>query len=459
MSTRGGGRGGGGRGNYRGGGGGRNSRGGGNRGGGGRGGPFYHQNKGGGGGNYPKSAFNPCHAFTTGGSCPNGNGCKFAHIVRLHKCVPATPTAQGSNQNAFQQPQHNNNRYRNNNSQGVNAVEIWEAQHGIQIFTGAEDGKWRLWDSMQNFSQVAEQDMHGTVGCLKLASNHLFCGFEAPPKNLPETMVGMVHIWNLQQPTETPKELHMMPPTLISYAHNQRVTALEIVENAGGGPKIISGGMDGSIRVWKFENNQFLFEKSLPGHAREVTGLCLIPGGSLLWSSSKDGSLRIWDLAQPGDIACQHCIEPLPAGQTPNQSSPGHAKAVTALVPFAHEAGMYLLSGSLDGFIKVWDTTSGRPVASENHGEGVASLSLATEARGSQVLLVGLESGNITCRNLLPTPKAAAFSPLFTLSTKYTNAHQGAVRAVTPGPSATFYSGGADGNLMVWQFTGDLGLK
>lgn len=367
------------------------------------------------------------------------------------------PAVAAQNNNSFQN-NNNNNRYRNNQTNAVNALSIWESPAGIQIFTGTDDGFWRLWNPAQGFSQAAETNMHGPVACLKLVSNHLFCGFEATPQSfLEDTSAGSVHIWNLAQPAEPPKELHMMP-NLITYAHNQKVTALEIAENPGG-PKIISGSMDGSIRVWKFENQQFLLEKSLPGHAREITGLCLIPGGNLLWSASKDGTLRIWDLGRPGEVACQHCIAPLPPGQPVNQSSPGHGKEVTTLIRFTHEAGTYLLSGSLDGFVKVWDAASGNCVASESHGEGVMCLSLATDAQGIQVLLVGMESGNIMVRNLLPQPKAAAFSLLFTLSSRYTNAHQGPVKALAPGPSATFYSGGVDGNLMVWQFTGDLGTQ
>jgi WD40 repeat protein len=436
---------------------------------GGRGGR-NHQGSGG-GGKYPSTALQPCQSWTTTGNCTHAANCRFAHVVTLHKVVDASSPMPDSNNN--NNNNYNNNRYNNNNQNNSNActtmapvktVAIWETNGQIQIFTGANDGFWRLWNT-SNFSQLAEKPMLGPVECLKVVSNFLFCGFQSPTKALPGVgnEVGQVHAWNLAQTSQPPQELNISPP-LLPYAHNQKVTVLEIATE-GGTPKIISGAADGSIRVWKFENSLFALEKSLPGHTREVTGLCLIPGGSLLWSASKDGSLRIWDLSRPADAACQFCITSDTPASNPQQPAPGgavgvgHTKAVTALILFSMDAGTFLLSSSLDGTIKAWNATTGACVASESHGEGVVSLSLAADTKGTQVLLIGLESGNLMCRNLVQTPKAAAFSLLFCLSKKYTAGHDGAVHALAAGPSSTFYSTGNDGKLMVWQFTGDLGLQ
>jgi len=98
-------------------------------------------------------------------------------------------------------------------------------------------------------------------------------------------------------------------------------------------------------------------------------------------------------------------------------------------------------------------------VASEQHGEGVVTMSMATDSNGKPLLLVGLESGNIMARNLEPTPKIPkGFSPILTLSSHYTAAHQGAVKTLAQGMAGTFYSGGNDGKVLVYEFTGDLGL-
>ena len=429
------------------------SRGGGGRSSGGRGG-----GRGGRGDNVMKGYHNPCQAYTTGGNCPRGDSCNFGHVVRLFKAFPASTPMPQQNTGGYNGYNSNANNPRH---YAVKSIAIWES-NGIQIFTGSEDGYWRLWNTAgMSFNKTFEQNMNGPVASLKVVSNHLFCGFSGTVKGAPDAKAGQVHVWNLAQTGNPPMELHIAEPWL-SYAHSQNVTCLEIVDNAGS-PRIISGSADGAIRVWTHQNNKFAMEKSLPGHAGAVTGLCMIPGGNLLWSSSMDGTLRIWDLAQPDVTACQHCIsrETVPHTNNPQGGAPlgGHSGGVTALLPFSMNAGNFLISGSMDGTVKVWDAATGNCVQAVDSGEGVVSMSVATTQTNIQVLLIGLQSGNIHCRNIMPSPNGTpAFTLLFNLSGKYTAAHSGSVNAVVGGPAATFYTGGKDGQVMVWQLTGDLSL-
>lgn len=441
----------GGRNNYRGGGGGRGR---------GRG-----NNYGGRGPHAPKAKFKPTD------TCP--------HIVQLHGTVDASSNVNTNNQN--NNGNGYNNNYNNNNNRGyqqkasLSSVAIWEAAPNmIKIFTGSHDGFWRLWNTAGgNFVKEFESDMKGKVDCLAVVNNFLFCGFEAISRALPACNVGMVHAWNLQQPGNPPAELQVQaqPANTLPYAHNQAVTAICIEAPEGAPPKIVSGSRDGAIRVWEFRESSFVLVQTLPGHGREVTGLVLLmKPNPLLWSCSTDGSIRIWDLSKATD-ACQYCItRDTPAtGSNPPQSPQagsaaagvGHTNAVTELLSFETGGQSFVLSSSLDGTIKAWNGLTGDCVASESHGGGVVSMALAADAQGHQLLLIGLESGNIMCRNLVQQgPNGdAAFSLLFILGSKWTAGHDGAVTALAAGPSATFYSCGRDGKLLVWQFTGDLGLK
>eukprot|EP00522_Entomoneis_paludosa_P011287 CAMPEP_0172447622 /NCGR_PEP_ID=MMETSP1065-20121228/6894_1 /TAXON_ID=265537 /ORGANISM="Amphiprora paludosa, Strain CCMP125" /LENGTH=510 /DNA_ID=CAMNT_0013198975 /DNA_START=91 /DNA_END=1620 /DNA_ORIENTATION=- len=499
---------GGGNNNYNGGGGGGRGRSGGGRGrgggnyqGGGRGGRSGGRGgRGGPGGQGPNTLFNPCKAYTTTGNCQHGNNCKFAHIVTLHKVMEASSPIQNNNNNNYNNNRNNNynNNYDNNRKAAVSAVSIWEMNGTIQIFTGSQDGFWRMWNTSQGFSKQAETNMKGKVECLQVFQNSfLYCGFEAVSTLLPDVPVGMVNAWNLQNPGPQPMELQVDPQHL-PYSHSQSVTAIAVgggessTPPAGGPPSpaaassgpsvVVTGSKDGSIRLWTMQGGTtFSLVRTLPGHTRQITGLLLIPGGSLLWSSSTDGSIRIWDLNQSvPEKACQYCITRDTPGAVPNSttgganpqnannntqgSGVGHSAAVTALVPFTSPAGTFVLSSSLDGTIKAWDSNTGQCVANETHTEGVVTIALAQAAPAQQgqpapndpnggapqVLLIGLESGNIACRSLVQTQNTPAFALLFILSGKYTAAHSGAVKAIAPGPSATFYTGGNDGNLMVW---------
>jgi WD40 repeat protein len=369
------------------------------------------------------------------------------------------------------QQRHNNNNnksYNNYNSHNnnpemysVTSVAIWETQGVVKIFTGSQDGCWRLWNfTGQGFVKEFEHNMGGSVECLVVASNFLFCAFESISPSLPDVLVGMVHAWNLASPNDPPLELHIQP-NMIPYAHNKAVTTLEVVDAT----KIVSGSRDGSIRLWNFDatayggKGSFMLAQSLPGHAREITGLAV--ADNLLWSSATDGSIRIWDMAKNGE--CQHSItmaSAVPGGAAaPGSLGPGHTDAVTGLVPFNSSAGNFILSCSLDGTVKAWNGSTGQCVASEGHGEGVVCMNMIADAQGKPCLLLGVESGNLWIRNLEPTPKIQQpFAPLILLSNYSQVAHSGAVRSVCKGPSGTFYSAGDDGQVLVYQITGDLGL-
>ena len=223
---------------------------------------------------------------------------------------------------------YNNNNYNNyNNNSGpemysVTSVAVWETQGVVKIFTGSKDGFWRLWNFVgNNFVKEFEHNMGGEVECLVVASNFLFCGFESISPALPEITVGMVHAWNLASPNDPPLEFHMQP-NIIPYAHNQAVTDLLVVD----GTKIVSGSRDGSIKLWAFDQASgggkggFVLSQSLPGHAREITGLAV--SDSMLWSASTDGAIRIWDMAKNGE--CQHSITMASGNPNPQAAgSPG----------------------------------------------------------------------------------------------------------------------------------------
>lgn len=451
--------------NYRGGGGrsrgGRSGRSGGRGGrGGGRGGG------GAGGGNdgaiASQAMLRPCRNFATG-NCSQPN-CHFAHIIKLYGTVQAGGFEQPQNSNNNFSSGFQNNHHNQQKPASVTDIAVWENQGTIKIFTGSHDGCWRLWNTAGgSFVKEFENNMNGKVQCIQVVNNFLFCGFEAVSKALPSVSVGMVHAWNLQQPNNPPMELQLQPP-MVPYCHNQCVTAL-IMVGEGASTQVVSGSRDGSIRIWGLDGSNFKLQKTLSGHAREVTGLVLIKANNTLWSCGTDGSIRIWNL---GTGECQYIITsetpangqaaPAPANNG-QQQGVGHSHAVTSLVSFDSPAGTFVLSGSLDCTVKAWNGATGACVASEMHDDGVVCLEIIKDQKNNPLLLIGGESGSLLCRNLVQTPKVAAFGLLFCLSSRFGTGHSQACKCITPGPAGTFYSGGADGNMMVFQLTGDLGLQ
>jgi len=400
----------------------------------------------------PKARLKPCGHFVKG-SCNNGSNCNYAHVVKLYARLDASSQIDDHKDNGNDFNGGYNTRYKKHAA--VSTIAIWETQGMIKIFTGSHDGYWRLWDTQgSQFQKEFEHNMGGgKVECLRVAANFLFCGFEAVSMGLPgDAKVGMIHVWNLLRPTEPPLELHMH--SLMPYAHASCITELVVV----GSDQIISGCRSGVIRIWKYDGSKpgFVLTQTIHGHAREITGLLVVD--NLLWSSSIDGSIRLWDMSKNGD--CRYVItRDTKSNNNPNNSV-GHNGAVTGLLTYnmPGAAGTYVLSSSLDGTIKAWNGSNGECMISEDHHTGVVSMAVSKDLSSNPILLVGLDSGNIMVRNLVLTPKAPPFALLFTLNPSFSTGHYGAVRTVAEGPQNTLYTGGADGKLLVLQITGDLGI-
>lgn len=395
--------------------------------------------------------FRPCREYTTTGKCSRQGNCTFGHIVTRHAEINATTTIKHSNNN-------NNSNYRNNNSNNnsnrynshnntsvgvVSGIAVWEQANNVplKLFSGSDDGHWRLWNTAGgNFVKEFEHDMKGKVHTVEVLGNYLVVGFLGTHVSLPHGTVGMVHVWNLQQPSHPPLELHQCRP-YTPYAHSQQVTAFYAHNTT-----IYTGSADATIHSWNFDatTESFTLHKSYLGHVGEITGILVVTPQNVLWSSSTDHSIRTWNTSTG---VCQFCIT--------SQTNQGHSQAVTQLLLYMDE---YVLSSSLDGTVKAWKATSGECMATIPHGTGITCMALLPLSSKHPLLLVGCETGKIMIRSVLQTPNTPAFTLLASLSSRYTCGHDRPLRTIVAGPSQTFYSGADDGKLIVWQITNDLGL-
>ncbi len=98
-----------------------------------------------------------------------------------------------------------------------------------------------------------------------------------------------------------------------------------------------AGGADGEITLWKLPSGRWV--RTIEAHTEAVTQILFGPTGTSLISGSLDGSLRIWDRSK-GNLM----------GQA-ETSSPIHALALTG-------NGRQIASGSEDGVIRIWPSRS-----------------------------------------------------------------------------------------------------
>ena len=339
-------------------------------------------------------------------------------------------------------------------------MAVWETQGAIKLFTGSHDGKWRLWNTTGgSLTKEFEHFVGGPIDTVHLASHFFFVGFEANPKEAPDSKAGFVHSWNLNSPQDPPLELCMS--SMANYTSSGRIRSLWTTADG----TVFSGGTDGVIRQWAFnpaggQNGKggFTLVQTMSGHLGAVSGIAL--AGPMLWSGGLDGTIRLW---KPENGENCHLIPALKKeANTSNGAqaqAPGHSGAITGLLPFEapNNAGTFVFSSSLDETVKVWNAANGECVASETHGEGVTSIALTSDLKGNPLLLCGLAYGNIMIRGTISNPPLVL---LMKLSHHFLGVgHElGPVNDVKAGPGNTFYAVADDGKLTVWQITGDFGL-
>jgi WD40 repeat protein len=137
------------------------------------------------------------------------------------------------------------------------------------------------------------------------------------------------------------------------------------------GSRIVSGGVDSTVRVWDAETRNPVGDP-LTGHHGQVWGVAFSRDGRRIVSGSLDGTVREWDA-----IAGL----PIPAGQRRI-----HAVALSP-------DGQQIASAGYDGTVKLWNADSGKQIGPQLGdawpGDDHAVLSVAFSPDGSQIVSGG----------------------------------------------------------------------
>jgi WD40 repeat protein len=145
-------------------------------------------------------------------------------------------------------------------------------------------------------------------------------------------------------------------------AHASAVASLVLTDDG----RLLSGGADGSIRVWDIASQRAL--ASLQGHTSAVWGLALDAARQVLVSGSEDGTVQLWDLTTNAATA----------------TLSGHTNAVYGVAVSA--SGELLASCGADGTVRLWVATApsreARPLAIlRGHAGVVRSVAMSPDGR------------------------------------------------------------------------------
>ena len=173
-----------------------------------------------------------------------------------------------------------------------------------------------------------------------------------------------------------------------------RAESVRVVrEVEGESDMVVSGGYDGVVRYWDKRVKDETPVLAL-SHGAPINALLLIPKSSnasaLSCISAADVTLKAWDIRY---IASSSAVSPV-------HTLSNHQKAITTLS--ADSSYSKLLSGSLDGFVKITSLPGFTTLSSIKHTSPILSLALSPD---SSMLAIGSADGSLTLKQRpAPTP-------------------------------------------------------
>ncbi|KAG5836712.1 hypothetical protein ANANG_G00231480 [Anguilla anguilla] len=140
------------------------------------------------------------------------------------------------------------------------------------------------------------------------------------------------------------------------HGHDHNVSSVAIMPN---GDHIVSASRDKTIKMWEVATGYCV--KTFTGHREWVRMVRPNQDGSLLASSSNDQTVRVWAVASKECKAelreHEHVVECI--CWAPESAHPTILEATGSEVKKSGKPGPFLLSGSRDKTIKMWDVSTG----------------------------------------------------------------------------------------------------
>ncbi|KAH8820960.1 WD40-repeat-containing domain protein [Xylogone sp. PMI_703] len=189
---------------------------------------------------------------------------------------------------------------------------------------------------------------------------------------------------------------------------------------------LMSTSDDRTVRLWDLPSQEST--TTFIGHTDYVRSGAFMPGmmSNMIMTGSYDETVRLWDPRAPTRAAMvfKHAapiesVLPMPSGTTvlasadneisildlvggkPLQILKSHQKTVTSLCLASNATR--LVSGGLDGHMKVFETSSWNVVAGSKYSSPILSLSVVSAGanREDKHLVVGMQSGVLSIRTRL----------------------------------------------------------
>ena len=257
----------------------------------------------------------------------------------------------------------------------------------------------------QWMGEPLETGHHGWVWSVAISPNDANGRGSAARCIASGSLDGTIRIWNMETGQQVGEPLTGHTDRVWSVA----ISPYKVDENGGGSAAryIVSGSADNIIRIWNMETGQQVREP-LTGHTGGVQSVAISPykldengGGSAaryIVSGSADKTIRIWNME---------------TGQQVGEPLTGHTHGVqsVAISPYKLDengggsAARYIVSGSSDKTIRIWNMETGQQVGKPfiGHTATVASVAISPynvdeNGRGSAARYIVSGSSDKTIR-------------------------------------------------------------
>ncbi|MEU0485700.1 caspase family protein [Streptosporangium sp. NPDC006013] len=230
------------------------------------------------------------------------------------------------------------------------------------VASGGQDGTVRVWDLATGYQRG--QPLKGHKGDVYSMA---FGQLDRKPIAVSGGQDGTVRVWDLATGYQRGQPLK---------GHKGEVNSVAFGQLAGK-PVVVSGADDGTVRIWDLAtgqqrgqslksrtNNYFnLVDLIEPDPTRPVYSVAMsqLNGKPIAVSGGDDGTVRVWDLI---------------TGKQLGAALTGHAGGVANVVTGQLNGRSIAVSGGADSTVRVWDLISGREILKYFTGS-INALSLA----------------------------------------------------------------------------------
>ena len=262
----------------------------------------------------------------------------------------------------------------------INSVAF--SHDGNYIISGYNDGTLRLWDVITGKQIRTFIGHYASVNSVIFNSDGKYI-FSCSSDNT-------IKLWDM--------ETGRLVSTFSGYSNRINAALFHPYEK-----KILSGSGDGTLRLWDIEAGQQI--RNFSRHTSAVTAVAFSPDGKQVLSGSDWGQIKMWDTVTGMEIAnitdmhrirvdsvtFNPCEEYFLSGSLENVII-GDTKSKKIIKTFPHGGlltvttvfspdGKKILSGYIDGTIRLWDIESGLEMKKFSHGGTINSITFSIDGK------------------------------------------------------------------------------